>query len=264
MFIFLLLFPSLTLINECFAQKWTAKDVMAKNEKARQTLSLKAEGKIIIDGGTRKRQEKTFTWWRQIQKDQVHFNTLTLFHTPATVKGQAILFLEESGEKNEILMWLPTFKKTRIIESSQQNSSFMASDFTFSDITALQNEDYAFSEKSLESCPNVTKIKCYQIDSSLKNPQSAQRLGYHKLILWIRQDNSMTDRVHYLDESGKVFKQLDTTGPVAINPGKFFFTKLEMKNLTNAQFTILEFTDIDWKTPIPDSRFYKQKLGKDD
>lgn len=260
----LLILLSSLFIGEGYAQKWTAKDVMAKNEKARQTLSLKAEGKIIIDGGTRKRQEKTFTWWRQIQKDQVHFNTLTLFHTPATVKGQAILFLEESGEKNEILMWLPTFKKTRIIESSQQNSSFMASDFTFSDITALQNEDYTFTESGLESCPNTQKVKCYKITSKLKNPKSAERLGYHKLILWIRQDNSMTDRVHYLDQADKVFKQLDTTEPMPINPGKFFFTKLNMKNLTNGQFTILEFTGVDWKTAIPDSRFYKQRLGKDD
>ncbi len=264
MFLFLLLLPSFIFIDESIAQKWTAKDVMAKNEKARQTLSLKAEGKIIIDGGTRKRQEKTFTWWRQIQKDQIHFNTLTIFHTPATVKNQAILFLESSGEKNEILMWLPTFKKTRIIESSQQNSSFMASDFTFSDITALQNEDYTFKEESLETCPNLAQVKCYKINSALKNPQSAQRLGYHKLILWIRQDNSMTDRVHYLDQNNKIFKQLDTTQPVAINPGKFFFTKLEMKNLTNSQFTILEFANVDWKTAIPEARFYKQKLGKDD
>lgn len=247
-----------------YAQKWTAIDIMKKNELARQTSSLRAEGKIIIDGGSRKRQEKTFTWWRQIQKDKIHFNTLTLFHTPATVKNQAILFLEAESEKNEILMWLPTFKKTRIIESSQQNSSFMASDFTFSDITALQNEDYTYKENKLESCPNTPKLQCYNITATIKNKQSAARLGYHKLILWMRPDNFMTDRVHYLDEVGKTFKQLDTTDAEAINPGKYFFSKLEMKNLTNGQFTILTFSKIDWKTPIPDSKFYKQRLGKDD
>lgn len=247
-----------------FAQKWKASDIMKKNELARQTSSLKAEGKIIIDGGSRKRQEKTFTWWRQIQKDKVHFNTLTLFHTPATVKNQAILFLEAESEKNEILMWLPTFKKTRIIESSQQNSSFMASDFTFSDITALQNEDYTYKENGIEKCPNTPKLKCYKITASIKNKASATRLGYYKLILWMRPDNFMTDRVHYLNESGKTFKQLDTTNAIGINPGKFFFTNLSMRNLTNGQFTILTFSKIDWKTPIPDSRFYKQRLGKDD
>jgi uncharacterized protein len=249
-------------ISSLSSASFKADDIMKKNEEARKISSVKATGKIITDGGSRKRLEKTFTWWRQLQKDGVHFNTLTIFHTPANVKDQAILFLEAASEKNEILMWLPTFKKTRIIESSQQNSSFMGSDFSFSDITALQNEDYKYQAMGIENCPNMTQLKCYKIEAVLKNSQSSSRLGYSKLMLWMRQDNHMTDRVHYYDLSGKLFKELNTTKIQKVGNNLYFSEYLEMKNLTNQQFTTIEFSAVDAKTPIPDKTFFKQRLGQ--
>jgi hypothetical protein len=262
-FLFIILFATTLHASASFK----AADVMKKNEAARRITQLKASGKIVIDGGQRKRQEKTFTWWRQLQKDGVHYNTLTKFHTPAAVKDQAILFLESEGDKNEILMWLPTFKKTRIIESSQQNGSFMASDFSFSDITALQNEDYNYKEEGIEACPNTKDqkdLKCFKITATLKNAKSADRLGYSKLLLWIRNDNHMSDRVHYFDKSGNLFKELDTTSISEISKGSYFFSHLHMKNLTNGQFTLLEFSNLDAKTKISENKFFKQRLGKDD
>ncbi len=247
--------------------KYDANDIMKKNEAARKLTQLQASGKIVIDGGSRKRQEKTFTWWRQLQPDGVHYNTLTKFHTPATVKDQAILFLEADGDKTEILMWLPTFKKTRIVESSQQNGSFMASDFSFSDITALQNEEYNYAGNEMTTCPNTTTpktLQCYKITATLKNPKSAERLGYSKLQLWIRNDNHMSDRVHYFDQAGKLFKELDSTQITQVGKGSYFFNHLHMKNLTNGQFTVLEFSALNSKTAIPAAKFFKQRLGKDD
>jgi hypothetical protein len=41
------------------APNWKATEIMKKNELSRKIIQLKAEGKIIIDGGSRKRQEKT-------------------------------------------------------------------------------------------------------------------------------------------------------------------------------------------------------------
>jgi hypothetical protein len=245
------------------APKWRASDVMDKNESARRVDQLQAKGKIVIDGGSRRRMEKTFTWWRKVQKDGTHFNTLTKFHTPVTVKDQSILFLEAANDKTEILMYLPTFKKTRIIESSQQNSSFMASDFTFSDITTIQKEDYSFTEAGIESCPNEKKIKCYKIEAKLKNLESADRLGYTRLTIWMRADNFMNDRIQYYNQAGKLYKELNASQIVQIAKGKYFSKYLIMKNLTNGQFTILEFSEVEANKSIPESRFYKQKLGKD-
>jgi hypothetical protein len=243
---------------------WKAKDIMDKNEAARKVTELQADGKIIIDGGNRKRQEKTFSWWRKIQKDGIHYNTLTKFHTPSTVKNQSILFLEASGERNEILMYLPAFKKTRIVESSQQNQSFMASDFSYNDITNLQNEDYNYTENGIEPCPVEKSVKCYHIVGTIKNPRSIERLGYSKLNIWIRQDNFMADRVHYFNKEGKLYKELNTGKITAVTKTTYFLNYLEMKNLLNGQFTILEFSNLNFKSKIPDNKFFKNRLGKDD
>lgn len=245
------------------APEWKASEIMKKNEASRKVTSIQADGKIIIDGGSRKRMEKTFTWWRKLQKDNVHYNTLTKFHTPTTVKDQSILFLEFENDKNEILMYLPAYKKTRMVESSQQNSSFMASDFTYTDITTIQNEDYIHTELGIEKCPNTPSVECYKINATLKNPESSERLGYTKLTMWIRNDNFMNDRTHYFNDAGVVYKELNSTDVVSFPKNTFFFKKLEMKNLTNGQFTTLDFSNIDTKKDIPESKFFKQRLGKD-
>lgn len=258
--VIVLFFSSTLLAN---TQKWSASEIMDKNEFARKVIELQANGKIIIDGGSRKRQEKTFTWWRKLQKDGIHYNTLTKFHTPSTVKNQSILFLEANGDKNEILMYLPAFKKTRMVESSQQNQSFMASDFSYNDITTLQNEDYNYEQTHLEKCPGDTSIDCYKITGEIKNPRSIERLGYSKLLLWIRQDNFMANRIQYFNKKGKLFKELNTSKISSISKGTYFANYLEMKNLENGQFTILEFSDLNPKASIPDSKFFKSNLGKD-
>ena len=245
------------------AVNWKASEIMKKNEAARKVTELQANGKIIIDGGARKRMEKTFTWWRKLQKDGIHYNTLTKFHTPSTVKDQSILFLEAEGDKNEILMYLPAFKKTRIVESSQQNASFMASDFSFTDITALQNEDYIYTELGSVKCPNDTKVECYKINAQIKNPRSVERLGYSKLVLWVRNDNFISDRVHYYNQAGKLFKELDSTEITPLSKTTYFTNRLHMKNVTNGQFTIIEFSNVNANKNIPENRFYKQRLGKD-
>src|SRR3954462_6415674 len=102
----------------------TPREVMVKNEEARKIADSVAKASLSSKLGDKERV-KEFTWWRKLLEDGTRFNTLTRFHSPAEVRGEGILFLEHASDQNEVLMYLPAFKKIRRVESQQQSSSFM-------------------------------------------------------------------------------------------------------------------------------------------
>jgi hypothetical protein len=262
MSIFMILFMSFTVMSA-----ETAESIMNKNEEVRKFDRLQADGKIIVGGGSRKELTKTFTWWREIQSDKVHFNTKTLFLTPKEVENQCILFLEASGTSNEILMYLPTYKKTRIIENDQQNGSFMASDFSYADITSLHVEDYTFKLVKEEKCPlaaaGADKTTCFLIESTPKEASTIARTGYSKTLTWIRKDNYMSNQIHYFDSSNNKTKELSIYDLTETSKGHFFSTNMRMTVLKNKQYTTIEFTNINSPSKSFDKKLFSKKfLGK--
>lgn len=98
---------------------------MVKHEEARQVPAFVAKALLASVKADGAKKEKTFTLWRKLKADGVHYQTLTRFHLPAEVKGEAILFLENDKGENDILLYLPAYQKVRRIERSQQSASFM-------------------------------------------------------------------------------------------------------------------------------------------
>jgi len=110
---------------------WAAPDargIMAMNEEARRIRDVSSSATIATGGGGSSDKVKRFTWWRKLGADGVRFNTLTRFHAPAEVRDEGILFLEQPGGENEVLLYLPNFKKVRRVESQAQSGSFMGSE----------------------------------------------------------------------------------------------------------------------------------------
>src|SRR5687767_13892481 len=99
----------------------SAKEIMTKNEEARKIDEIQADAVLVTGGGGGQERVKKFTWWKKLTSDKVHFNTLTRFHQPAEIRGEGILFLERENNENEVLMYLPNFKKIRRVESQQQS-----------------------------------------------------------------------------------------------------------------------------------------------
>jgi len=142
----------------------TAREIMLKSEE--NTRVSKYTAKVLLKS-TRKDsapKEKTFTIWRKLKEDGVRYKTLTRFHTPSEVKNEAILFLENEQGGNDILLYLPAYQKTRRIERTQQSSSFMGSDLSYSDITTPHVDDYRHTLQKEEACPSEPKSICYVIE----------------------------------------------------------------------------------------------------
>lgn len=250
-------------VNFCLADL-SPKEIMRKNEEARRLKEVVSSVILTTGGTTAQTRIKKFTWWRKLKPNQVHFNTLTRFHEPAEVKNEAILFLENSGDENEVLLYLPTYKKIRRVERNNQSSSFMGSEFSYADIATPHVDDFDFKLLRTEACPMNKAIKCWVIESVPVQEKTKNRTGYSKSHQWVRQDNFMIEQAEHYDRENQLWKKLNATKIQLVEKTekKWMSLFVKIENLKNKKFTTLEFSNVKVNSGIPDSLFAPQNLGK--
>ncbi len=241
----------------------SAKDIMSKNEDIRKLENITSSATLTTGGGNSTERIKKFTWWRKLTADNTHYNTLTRFHQPAEIKNEGILFLEHDQDQNDVLLYLPTYKKVRRVEREQQSSSFMGSEFSYADIATPHVNDFDFKLLKEESCPMSTTIKCWVIESSPINEKTAERTGYSKSHQWVRQDNYMAEVVDHFNREGKLFKKVKATNITEVDRQKHKWMSLEVRveNLFNSKFTTMKFENVIVNQEIADAMFTQQKLS---
>ena len=163
----------------------------------------------LIDkkGHKRIRDMKTFS--KDIGEDE---KKLIFFLSPSDVKNTAFLTYDYTDDEKDDDQWLylPALKKTKRIPSSDKDSSFMGSDFTYNDMTEPNLDDYTF--KILKESVVKRKSgneKVWQIEVTPKNEEVIDETGYLKSIAYVRQDNYMVTRAKYYLKKAKRIKYMD-------------------------------------------------------
>jgi hypothetical protein len=241
------------------------KEIMTKNEEARRVKEFESRAKLTTgdaSGGAAK--IKDFTLWRKVQADGIHNSTLTRFHAPAEVRDEGILIIENPSGKNDVLLYLPNFKKTRRVESQQQSGSFMGSVFSYSDIATPHVEDFQYKTLGADPCPGDAKLKCYKIECVPANDEVKDRTGYSKSILWVRPDNFMVERAEYYQAEGKLWKVLKASEIKMVDTKnhKWLAHSLSIVNELSKEFTQLQFSNVKVDSGISDATFTQQNLQK--
>jgi outer membrane lipoprotein-sorting protein len=246
--------------NLAFAM--TAKEIMEKSENAKITKDLSSKAKIVTGGGGKPERVKEFDWWRKLSADGIHFKILTKFLSPAEVKNEGILFLEGKGDQTEILIYLPSYKKIRRVETGQQSGSFMGSEFSYADITNQHTEDYDYKLLREEKCGDND---CYVIEYVPNSDVVLDKIGSPKGTLWIRKDNFMNVHTEILDLEKKLWKKLEAKEIKMVDPAnkKWFTHYLKMENIKTNRFTIFTFSDVKVNQGLSDSIFNQQNLSKE-
>jgi hypothetical protein len=199
-----------------------------------------------------------------VQQDTVHYNTLTRFHAPAEVRNEGILILENSNGKNDVMLYLPNFKKIRRVESQQQSGSFMGSVFSYSDIATPHADDYQYKMIGNEKCEGDANLLCLKIECTPSNSDIRERTGYSKSIVWIRPDNFMLERAEYFNLEGKLWKVLKASDIKEVDQKshKWLAHTLSITNKNTGEMTSLVFSNVKVNSGLSDSIFTQQNLQK--
>lgn len=250
-----------------YAASLSPEAMMKKNDEARRVNDFEAKAKITTGTeGEGREKIKEFTLSRKVQSDGVHNSTLTRFHSPAEVKNEGVLIIENASGRNDVLMYLPNFKKVRRVESQQQSGSFMGSVFSYSDIATPHVEDFKYKVLKEEKCTGseASGVTCSVIECVPVNDDVKERTGYSKSLLWIRHDNFMSTHAEYYNLDGEHFKDLEMSEVKIIDEKnkKWLAHQVYIKNLKTKEYTRLQFSNVKANKGLTDSIFTQQYLQK--
>lgn len=237
-------------------------EILKRSEEVRRLPSVQASG-VLKTQGPGLSDQKSFQFFRKLAEDGERFKTLTRFQKPATIRDQAILFLEKENYESSVFMYLPTFKKVRRVESHSQSSAFMGSAFSYSDISTPQAKDYNSKLLKTENCPAPAKGTCYVIESKPRTADVKERTNYDRLIIWV-QTQQLTpvqwDLFEKVDQP--IRKRMKASAWTEVAKGKWFSKRLEIEDFPTKKKTVLEFLKINAKEELSDSIFTQASLGR--
>jgi len=192
---------------------------------------------------------------------------LAFFMSPPDVKDAAFLNYDydndyyDPDKDDDLWLYLPALKKSKRIASVDKSGSFMGSDFSYSDMTSLDLEDYNFKFLKTQT---VGDKNTWLIEALPKTDEVIEETGYTKSILFIQQDNHVVIRAILFVKDGSRVKYMDvkelklidniwtpTEIHMSTNKGKMTFHK-----------TILRYHDIKYNQKLDNSFFSVQRMER--
>ena len=117
---------------------------------------------VLVDKNGNKRVRNVKSFRRDAGKDGEDTQSIMFFVTPADVKDTGFLTYDYDDDAKDDDQWLylPALKKTKRIASSDKSSSFMGTDFTYSDgyIKISMTDKAATTEETRKSRASIVLI----------------------------------------------------------------------------------------------------------
>ena len=243
----------------------------AKDSKARQIMTKveeRDEGDnritnmemILIDKGGKERVRRIRTHRKDKGRDTLK---LMFFLYPPDVKNIGFMTYDYDDPEKDDDQWfyLPALKKTKRIASTDKSKSFMGSDFSYSDLTSRNLDDYEYKIVKTQAVRNVNT---WIIEALPKNEDVIEETGYTKSLLFVRQDNYVVIRaVHFVKEGNRLkymdVKKLELIGKIWIATETHMTTK---KGKITFHKTILRHHDVKFDQDLTESFFTVRSLEK--
>jgi hypothetical protein len=172
-----------------YANEHTAEEIMHKVDHRYDGDSSIAEmTMILIDRRERQRIRDLKLYSKDYGLDT---KTLSLFESPADIRGTAYLNFDwdDSQRDDDSWLYLPALQRVKRIASSDTSDSFLGSDFTYADINGIEIDwyDYNFINES----EIVNEEECWVIEI-IPKPEFKERAeeatGYSKMQSWISKE----------------------------------------------------------------------------
>jgi uncharacterized protein len=259
----LLVFAIIGTATDALADPPAPRAIIESSEAAQRLKDITAQATITTDDSSGQRV-KTFTLWRRLDADGVHWQSFTRFQTPAEIRGEAILFIEGAGA-NDVQLWLPRFKKVRRVEAESQSSSFMGSALSYSDLAPPHVDDFSHKLLRTEPCPETAGAQCHVVELTPKNESVIERTGYSKNVQWIRTDNFMMVQTELSDKTGRLWKRLKASDikEVDTTAHKWYTHALRVEDLIAKRTTTLKLEQLKANTGLSAQLFTAANLARE-
>ncbi len=188
----------------------TAQEIMEKADQREDGDTVIAETvMVLVDKRNNQRVRQMKRFEKDFGKDS---KSVVFFSAPADVRNTAFLSYDwdDEAQDDDSWLYLPALKKVKRIASSDKSGSFMGSDFTYSDISGLDINDWQYK---FDKTPNqIESNKEVWVILGAPKKNKAQKVieetGYLKSKVWVRKDNFMIVKGKFWVKKGRKIKYL--------------------------------------------------------
>jgi len=162
--------------------------------------------------------------------------SLLNFLYPDDLKDTKLLSFEVIGGDDKQWLYLPSLKRTKRISSRNKSGSFMASEFSYEDISSQNYKNYSYSGEAEE----VTKdgVVYYKVTRIPIDTNS----GYSKQIVWVDKGSFLAKYGEYYDKQNRLLKKISFSEYKVID-GIQRIVKIEIENVQNGKSSSLTWDE---------------------
>lgn len=213
---------------------------------------------LIVDRRNNERRRTMELFTRKEGDDSSR--SLLFFLSPPEVEGIGLLQWIDPHQDDRHWLYLPALKRIRQITGSSRRESFVGTDFSYEDLTLIQEildwtrED---ADIALTGEEAVDGHVCAVIDVIPKDDD----VGYGKIRLWLGKEDLVVHKFTFEDRKGRLAKTLLLSDVRMIKqiPAAH---RLEMRNERSGSHTIIEFSKIVFDTGLGEDMFTQRRLEK--
>lgn len=191
--------------------------------------------------------------------------SISFFLSPTDVAGTAYMNYDYDAERDDdSWLYLPALKQVRRIAAGDKSSSFMGSDFTYSDINGINTDWYDY--RVLQS-DTVGGADAWLIESTPKAEfadKVATETGYEKSHAWIRKDNFVQVQSKIWVSRGNRIKYFSATELEEID-GIWTPMRLQMLTARNGEqehASVFQFSQVMYNEHSDASLFTTQAMQR--
>lgn len=179
---------------------------------------------------------------------------LFVFDQPRTIRGTALLSHTLKGND---LQWiyLPAFKRVKRISSNNKSSPFVASEFSYEDLTSVELEKYQYQYIKDEI---VNGKLCYVV----RMTPLFENSGYQYQLAYIDKVDYIFRQMDYYDSKGSLLKTLQLKEYKKYQDRFWRALSLVMRNHQNGRSTTMTWSDIAYNNGFSESDFSTNALKR--
>ena len=179
--------------------------------------------------------------------------SLLTFLYPDDLKGTKLLSYEVIGGDDKQWLYLPSLKRIKRISSRNKSGSFMASEFSYEDISSQNYKNYSYSGKAEEvTLSGVKYLKVTRIPIDANS-------GYSKQIVWVDASNYLAQFGEYYDKQNRLLKKVQFLEYKVID-GIQRIVKINIENVQNGKSSSLTWDEDAIKSGITTKELSKRAL----
>lgn len=254
---FILIFSNLSFAADEPTARAIMEKVDARDDGDNQTSDMEM---ILIDKHGKQRIRKIHSMNKDKGKDK---QRIMFFLQPADVKNTGFLTYDydDANKDDDQWLYLPALRKSKRISTSDKSGSFMGSDFTYSDMTSRELQDYDFS---LKKEMQVNGHDVWIIESIPRSKKVIKETGNTKSLIFVRKDNYMVIRGIHWVKKGNRLKYFDIKKLKKID-NIWTATEIHMTTKKGKRIlhkTILKFSNIKYNQNLNSNLFTIRRLEK--